>query len=189
MPRFNPLGFFAIFAVGVLAAGLQVRLAKLRHWLFDAVTLGALFCAGWAMADHMAAGQAEGWGLLDVPYGFPVFPLAVGVALLAAPSGRIVGRTLDNPPVRYTARISFGIYVWHVLVIEVVRQNWYPAFYNGGTETLGAWLLVSGAVIGITVLIAHVSYNALEAPVIAWARGLEQRRARPAGSAAAGSMP
>ena len=35
--------------------------------------------------------------------------------------------------------------------------------------------------IGATILIAHVSYNVLEAPIIAWARGREKNKP-PAGA-------
>ena len=190
MPRFNPIGFFTIFAIGALAAGIQVRWANARNWLFDALAIIGLGAAAWTMASYMQRGQGEGWGLFNVPYGFPVFPLAVALALAAAPSSRIVGWLLDNPAARYIAKISFGIYVWHFLVIEVVRQNWYGRLYHGGVEVFSEWLMVGAAVIGITVLIAHVSYNALEAPVINWARGLEKRRpSQPAEPAPAGWTP
>jgi peptidoglycan/LPS O-acetylase OafA/YrhL len=118
----------------------------------------------------------EGWGLYNIPYGFPWFPLGVAMVLGAAPSSKLVGWLLDNPAARYVAKISFGIYVWHFLVIEVIRRNWYERFLHGGVEQFGDWLLLSAAVIGITFLIAHVSYNALEAPIIAWARTREKRR-------------
>lgn len=190
MPRFNPIGFFTIFAIGALAAGLQVRWAATRHWVFDLLTLVGLGLAAWSMADHMG-GPGEGWGLFNVPYGFPLFPLAIGLALMAAPSSRLAGFVLDTPPITYIARISFGIYVWHFLVIEVVQRNWYQRFYHGGTQDLGEWLLVSAAVTAVTFLIAHVSYNVLEAPIIAWARGLEKKRgdAPPAEAAPAGWTP
>ena len=29
-----------------------------------------------------------------------------------------LGRLVDNPFARYTARISFGIYIWHYLLLE-----------------------------------------------------------------------
>jgi peptidoglycan/LPS O-acetylase OafA/YrhL len=185
MPRFNPIGFFAIFAIGALAAAVQVRWAALKNWTFDLLALAGLAGAAWSMAGYVEGGIGEGWGLFNVPYGFPTFPLSIALTLAAAPSSRIAGWLLDNPAARYIARISFGIYVWHFLVIEVVRQNWYPRFFHGGTEMFGEWLMVSAAVTGITVLIAHVSYNVLEAPVIAWARGLEKRQPAAAPAAAA----
>ena len=180
MPRFNPVGFFTVFALGALVGGVQVRWAQYRTWLFDALTVAGLAGAGWVMWSH--AGRAtEGWGLFGVPYGFPLFPLAVALALAAAPSSRIAGWLLDNPPARYVARISFGIYVWHFLIIEIIRYNWFPRLFYGGVDDFGEWLLASGVVIGITILIAHVSYNVLEAPIIAWARAREKRKP-PAGA-------
>jgi peptidoglycan/LPS O-acetylase OafA/YrhL len=176
MPRFNTIGFFAIFAIGALAGGVQVRFAQVRSWLFDLLVIVGFAVAIWSMGLYVRSGITEGWGLYNIPYGFPWFPLGVATVLGAAPSSKLVGWLLDNPAARYVAKISFGIYVWHFLVIEVIRRNWYERFFHGGVEQFSDWLLLSAAVIGITFLIAHVSYNALEAPIIAWARTREKRR-------------
>ncbi len=66
--------------------------------------------------------------------------------------------------------------MYFFLVIEVIRHNWYERFFHGGVQEFNDWLLLSAAVIGVTFLIAHVSYNALEAPIIAWARTREKGR-------------
>jgi peptidoglycan/LPS O-acetylase OafA/YrhL len=176
MPRFNTIGFFAIFAIGTLAGGLQVRFARLKNWLFDVLVIVGFAVAIWGMAPYVRTGITEGWGLYSIPYGFPSFPVGVAVILFAAPSSKLVGWLLDNPATRYIAKISFGIYVWHFLVIEIIRRNWYERFFHGGVQDFSDWMLLSAAVIGITFLIAHVSYNALEAPIIAWARRREKRR-------------
>jgi peptidoglycan/LPS O-acetylase OafA/YrhL len=176
MPRFNTIGFFAIFAIGALAGGLQVRFARMKNWLFDVFVIVGFAVAIWSMARYVRTNITEGWGLYNIPYGFPWFPVGVAVVLCAAPSSKFVGWLLDNPAARYVAKISFGVYVWHFLVIEVIRRNWYERLFHGGVQAFNDWLLLSAAVIGITFLIAHVSYNTLEAPIIAWARAREKRR-------------
>ncbi len=97
MPRYNPLGFFAMFAIGSLAAGLQVRWAKVRSWSFDAVSVVAIGLAVWVFIRHMPARDPSGFGWLGIPYAFPWFVLTVALFLAAAPSSRIVGAWLDNP--------------------------------------------------------------------------------------------
>ena len=174
MPRFNPIGFFAIFALGALAAGVQVQLAQWRHWAFDVIGLLAVFAAGWVMASHIG-GLNEGFGLLGIPYGFPAMPLAIGVALVALPSSLLAGRLLDNPVSRYVADISFGIYIWHFLVIGLLNRLVPPAFDSSGEDAWTIWLWSAGATLVISFLVATLSFYLLERPAVRWARGLEGR--------------
>jgi peptidoglycan/LPS O-acetylase OafA/YrhL len=175
MPRFNPIGFFAIFALGALAAGVQVRLAGLRHWLFDVLGLLAIAVIGWLMAAHMG-GLTEGFGFLGVPYGYPWMPLAAGLALVALPSSALVGRLLDNRVSRFIAQISFGIYIWHFLVIGLMARLLPPSFQTGGEQGWSIWLWSSAAAIVVSIVVATLSFHLLEQPMVRWARGLEPRK-------------
>tara|TARA_R110002020_G_scaffold41276_40_gene121803 strand:- start:6503 stop:7666 length:1164 start_codon:yes stop_codon:yes gene_type:complete len=177
MPRFNPIGFFAIFALGALASGVQVKLARWRHWGFDALGLAAVVAAGWVMASHIG-GLNEGFGFLGIPYGFPAMPLAIGVALVALPSSMLAGRLLDNGVTRYIANISFGIYIWHFLVIGLLARLVPPAFNSSGDDAWTIWLWSAGATIAISFVVATASFYLLERPVVSWARGLEGRVGR-----------
>lgn len=175
MPRFNPFAFFAMFAVGSLAAGLQVMLARWRNLLFDLLSIAGLALMVWCFVIQARARGTEGYGWLDVPYGFPWFELAAALVLAVTPSSVFVGRILDNPATRYLAQISFGIYVWHYLVMDLVKVAWAPNFANFRMTDLTQFVVVSLIAVGITVLIAHLSYRWLERPVIDWARGRERR--------------
>jgi peptidoglycan/LPS O-acetylase OafA/YrhL len=180
MPRFNPIGFFAIFALGALAAGVQVRLAALRHWVFDLLGLLAVAAAGWLMAAHVG-GLTEGFGFLGIPYGYPWMPLAIGVALVALPSSVLSGRLLDNRVSRFVAEISFGIYIWHFLIIGLMARLLPPSFQTGGEGGWSIWLWSSAVAITLSVVVATLSFHLLEQPMVRWARGLEQRqRLKPA---------
>jgi peptidoglycan/LPS O-acetylase OafA/YrhL len=177
MPRFNPVGFFAIFALGALAAGVQVRLATLRHWAFDVLGMLAVTGAAWVMAAHIG-GLNEGFGLLGIPYGYPWMPLAIGVALVALPSSVLAGRLLDNRVSRFIAEISFGIYIWHFLVIGLMARLLPPAFRTNDENGWTIWLWSSAGAIAISFVVAKVSFHALERPMVRWARGLEGRIGR-----------
>jgi peptidoglycan/LPS O-acetylase OafA/YrhL len=174
MPRFNPIGFFAIFALGALAAGVQVRLEALRHWLFDLLGLSAIGGAAWLMAAHVG-GLTEGFGWLGIPYGYPWMPLAVGVALVALPSSALVGRLLDNRLARFVAEISFGIYIWHFLIIGLMARLLPPSFQTGGEGGWGIWIWSSAVAIALSVVVATLSFHLLEQPMVRWARQLEKR--------------
>ncbi|MET3896533.1 peptidoglycan/LPS O-acetylase OafA/YrhL [Devosia sp. UYZn731] len=174
MPRINPFSMFAIFAIGALTGGLQVRLARYRHGLFDALALLALMATGWTIWQVFLVGSVESFAFLDVPYAFPWLPLALGTMLAVTPSTVLIGLLLDNRAVRYLAQISFGIYVWHYLAIELIAKFVFPQLLLGAHDQT---LFITGtlAVIAISIFIADLSYRKLERPVINWARGLEKK--------------
>ncbi len=175
MPMFNPFSLFAIFAIGALAGGCQVLVRGIRHWLADAVMgMALLFAAIMALAGTAAFGpHAYGW--LLVPYAFPTVPLALGVVLAAGPSSRILGLLLDNRVSRYVARVSFGIYIWHFPILELVRVIWDPQFANGSETSITQFVVTSMIALVCTFVVATASFYALEQPVIRWARKLESR--------------
>ncbi len=177
MPRFNPIGFFAIFAVGALAAGVQVQLAGRRHWGFDLA--GVLAIVGMGVLMSMGVGElTEGFGWLGVPYAFPWMPLLVGVALVALPGSVAAGRKLDARPVRFIAEISFGIYIWHFLIMWLIERVVPGSFETSGPLGWSTWLITGALVIGLTLVVATVSFRVLERPVVEWARRLEPRLRR-----------
>lgn len=172
-PNYSPFGFYAIFCIGALAAGVQVRLPKLRSGWFDLVALGGF---GGVLAS-LAYGfpVADAFGLASVPYGFPWFPLAIATILVAVPSSVTVHRLTEIAPVAYVARVSFGVYVWHYFLMEIVRVLWEPGFVYWGMTNTYAWAWISLAVVVLSFFIATLSYALLEEPIIRWARGLERR--------------
>lgn len=175
MPRYNPLGFFAIFALGSLAAGVQVFWRQRRGWRFDALALLGLGVA-LVMAATNGRDVTEGYGLFGVPYGFPWFPVAIGLVLAAAPSSVVFGRIVDNRVSRFIAKISFGIYLWHFLIIELMIVLAPPSFAGSGADAWSVWLVSSAVLIGLSVVAGTLSYYLVERPVVAWARTLEKPR-------------
>jgi len=175
MPRYNPIGFFAIFGIGALAAGVQVMLAGRRHAAFDLIGIGAVLALGMIVGMHVG-GLSEGFGWLGIPYAFPAMPLATGVALVALSLSRHAGQMLDSPPVRFVARISFGIYIWHFLIMWLAPRVVPNAFNTGGPDGWTNWLLTSAGVIAVTLVVATASFYLVEQPAVRWARRLERLR-------------
>ena len=173
MPNFSPVGFFAVFALGALCAGIQVRLAHLRSLWFDLLALAGLAVAVGAIAARFP--DVDGFGMANIPYAFPWFPLGVGVMLCAIPSAVLLPRLTEVAPIAFLARISFGIYVWHFLLMESVRVLWVPNFGYWGMTSVSLWAMVSAAVVVAAIVVATLSYYCLEAPVLGWARRLERR--------------
>lgn len=184
MPRFNPIGFFAIFAVGSLAAGVQVLIQSRRGIGMDVIGGLAVLATALIMALNIG-GLTEGFGWLGIPYAFPVMPLAVGIALATLPSSIYLGRLLDNGLVHFVARISFGIYVWHFVVMWLIEKLVRGAFRTSGDDGWETWLQTSAAVLVITTIIATLSFYLLEQPAVRWARKFERAdRREPAGAKA-----
>jgi peptidoglycan/LPS O-acetylase OafA/YrhL len=178
MPNFSPVGFFAVFALGALGAGIQVRLARLRSLWFDLLALAGLAVAVGAMAARFP--DVDGFGIANIPYAFPWFPLGVGVMLCTIPSAVLLPRLTETAPIAFLARISFGIYVWHFLLMESVRVLWVPNFGYWGMTSVSLWTVVSAAVVVAAIVVATLSYYRLEALVLGWARRLERRPDGPA---------
>ncbi|HTM78585.1 MAG TPA: acyltransferase, partial [Devosia sp.] len=177
MPQINPFSMFAIFAIGALAGGLQVRLSQRRNGLFDGLAALALAVTCWVIWQVLLGRSVESYGWLGVPYAYPGLPLALGAFLAVTPSTMLVGKALDNGVVRFLAQISFGIYVWHYVVLELVLRLGVPG--QGSARFVAGSLLV----IACSIAVATLSFRYLESPVIRWARWLEGERGAPPHSA------
>lgn len=175
MPKFNPIGFFVFFAMGSLAAGLSVLWNRGRTLFADALALVGLALAIAQLWPTRMPRLPEAYGWLQMPYAFPMFHLGIGLALLAFPHSRYLGAILDNPPVRYFAKVSFGIYIWHMLVIELTRALVDSNYKWGGIRDTNSWLLFSGLVVSVTLIVASASWYLLEKPVLERAAHLGKR--------------
>ncbi|OZM71898.1 acyltransferase [Amycolatopsis antarctica] len=94
---------------------------------------------------------------------------------------RLMDGTLDNPPMRFLGRISYGIYLWHLIPITLWLEqgNLFGNVPLSSPElrgTIGFWALLIPTVIG-TVIAAALSYYLLERPIARWARRRQDRRA------------
>lgn len=174
MPRYNPFAFFAMFALGALAAGIQVQLAQKRGPLFDLLSLAALAGLIVIFAQQIDAQGTEAYGLFNIPHTFPLLQIVAALFLAFTPSSQFIGAALDNPVTRYIARISFGLYVWHYVVLELFRRFGIKDIDHGQMTDPLRMALVSAAIIAVSVAIAHASFYLLENPIIRWARRLEQ---------------
>lgn len=172
-PNYNPAAFYAMFAVGALAAGIQVRVASLRSIWFDAVALAGLALAVASLALNYPVSDA--YGFAGIPYGFPWFPLGVATILCAMPSAVLLPRLTETRPIAYVAQVSFGIYVWHYLLMEIVRVLWENDYVYWGMRDVGAWAWISLAVVVASFVIASLSYRYIEEPIIRRARAAEKR--------------
>ncbi len=178
MPRYNPIGFFAIFAIGVLAAGIQTIVPARRSVIYDIIGALAIAMGAWQLPQSIG-GAAEGYAWLGIPYQFPLLPLAVAAALCTLPQSQLLARLLDNSLSRYIATVSFGVYVWQDIVLTMMQKLLPWTFGTGSDDVLGGWISSSLVATVIIFAIGTLSYLLLERPVMRWARARENRMTRP----------
>lgn len=173
MPNYNPFGFFGHFSFGILAAGITVAVYKnSEKWLefkrknmFDIIGLTALigsFILLWFMKDK----PEFGYSLQNQPYFFPFYQLLAATALAVFPHTNFIGRILDNSFFRYTAKVSFGLYLWHDLYIYVVSNLVVNEYRFMGMASIEDWSIISIAIIIASYITATLSYKFIEMPII-----------------------
>jgi peptidoglycan/LPS O-acetylase OafA/YrhL len=72
-------------------------------------------------------------------------------------------------PLVYLGKISYGIYMYHMIADYAVRQA-FTMSHLDGKENLALVLLYGAAVLGIAVVIAHLSYRYVESYFLALGR-------------------
>ncbi len=139
LPAKNPLGLFAHFLFGSLVAGLLVRWPKTvtadaltSKRLFNAFDLISVACLFGLAVDVYpevipvaAVGRIVNAGYVwYMFYNWPLFPALVTGLLFALHHSRGLGRLLDNRAFAWTAKLSYGIYLWHMVVLELFVRHW-----------------------------------------------------------------
>ncbi len=148
-------------ASGALLAAWRCRTAGLPRWLrLGWPTLAAAFFAlQWFGPTPENPVQEWGrWLLLEV---LPLAPLVVVVASCSSGLGGYCGRFLDLSPLQALGRVSYGVYLYHnmVLALAVMSQPWIPL--NVSEQGPGRFLVVGTA----TVIVASMSWLAFEKPL------------------------
>ncbi|MBA9084570.1 peptidoglycan/LPS O-acetylase OafA/YrhL [Fontibacillus solani] len=141
-------------------------IAKLQKTgLFDLLSAGSLIFSGlfiW-IARHL---PEFSWSIQHQPFYFPFFTLIIGCFLTAVPFSRWIGKGVDNPFFRYTANVSFGLYIWHNLIITLLSMYWIEDFHYMGVAQLDRWIWISLGVLAVSYSIASLSYFVLEKPIL-----------------------
>ncbi|MDB5563184.1 MAG: acyltransferase, partial [Hyphomicrobiales bacterium] len=115
----------------------------------------------------------ESFGWLGLPYDFPFFQLGIVLALLALPHARYLPKITESPPVVYIAKISFGIYIWHFLILELMRQDFAPTYGYAGISDTGYWATLTLIALALAIIAGSLSWHFIESPALRWAKKFE----------------
>jgi peptidoglycan/LPS O-acetylase OafA/YrhL len=161
-------GFFAHYALGVLAAGLlafRQRRTREVSFAFDGLAMIGLIGVIGLMWTGRYWGDFD-FGFQGQPYRYPLFALCIALLLVTLPFSRLLGRGLDNRFFRYTAKVSFGLYIWHYLILELIRLLHNSEYRYAGIRDLPYLLIVSLVALGLAYLMAGLSYRHIESPFL-----------------------
>jgi peptidoglycan/LPS O-acetylase OafA/YrhL len=114
---------------------------KTNPWLGSAVGFGAVLAGSALVEASGAVGTVPGYALVGA-----------GCALVVV---SVVGLPAPPRPVLHLGRISYGLYVYHVLATELVLRQ-----FRGGSPAL----YLCGAIIGLlaTIAVSEASYRLYE---------------------------
>lgn len=157
-PTYNPFLFWLHFLLGAVAGGVIIYFEEKKSHIFaDAVILlsfGLLFGFLWKI--RWAEDWAYSWP--HGPYHFPIVPLLLAGILMLLPFTQYIGRILDNRIFTWIATLSYSLYLFHMLVITVLRRYFFTDvqlwFYN--------WLIFSILTLVLSLGISWIVWKYLE---------------------------
>ena len=124
LPYWNIGSFFTQFLLGSMAALVVVHLKSKQvraTMFFDAGAILAVVASAWLVLERLNPGAPD--ALTDQPYVAPYFALLMAAAITFASQSVYVSRILDNRLFAWLAKLSFGIYLWLVVVIEIISRK------------------------------------------------------------------
>jgi len=171
LPYWNVDSFFSQFLCGSLAALIIVVLnsrgiAKSHNFDLSAVLFAlAAICL---VAYRLQPGAPDNF--TKQPYVSPFYAILMAGVLVSASLSKYVSRILDNKLFRWIAKLSFSIYLWHMVIIEIIQRKFLSKYvYYGLTDTL-QWVILSSLVLLAAISIAATSWKFLESPILKSAR-------------------
>ena len=178
LPYWNISTFFTQFLIGSLAALVIVHLRSTETKptrIFDFAFIATAIQAIILVVSRLTPGWEDSF--TQQPYLSPFFAIFMAGLLVFASHSKYVSRVLDNRLFSWLAKLSFGIYLWHAVVIEVIARKFVASYVFSGLNDVWQWLFISAIVFGSAIAIAALSWRLLESPILKAVRGAKRSEA------------
>ncbi|MBN1959897.1 MAG: acyltransferase family protein [Deltaproteobacteria bacterium] len=169
MPNINPVALFAHFSIGVIAAAIAIKLTNINHLnkkvlskkvadFISTILIVVIAILLWNLRHT----ETFSFSLQQQPYFFPVLTILFAVLLIFIGRSGVVGKLLDNKFFRFTAKISFGLYLWHHLVSYLIVHYYLHTYYEIGVRDYKLWVTASLILLITSYIIATLLYYFFE---------------------------
>jgi len=178
IPYWNISTFFCQFLIGSFAALVIVHLRSTQtksSLRFDFTFIAAAVAAIVLVVSRLTPGTPDSF--THQPYVSPFFALLMAVLLVSGSHSAYLSRALDNRLFSWIAKLSFGIYLWHFVVIEVIARLFIKNYVYFGLKDVWQWMLLSALVLVAATAIAAASWRLLESPILQAVRRRSASRA------------
>ncbi len=173
LPYWNLDSFFTQFLCGSIAALAIIAFRASgtdKSRIFDFSAGIFAIAAVVLVATRLQPGNPDSF--TKQPYVAPFYSLSMAGLLVCAAMSKHLYKILDNGLFRWIAKLSFSVYLWHLVIIEIIARKFLPNYvFYGLTNTL-QWVFISCLVLSGSILIAATSWRFLESPILKSARKL-----------------
>jgi hypothetical protein len=180
LPYWNLASFFTQFLLGACAA-LYIANKKSKGTKasrkYDWLTATGILLAFVLIETRLTPGVPD--AITRQPYISPVYAALVAFALANVPFSKYISEFLEKKFFKRVATLSFGLYLWHYMIMQILQVKMDPSYYYYGTMDVGHWADTSVIVIAITYVLAALSWKIYESPILKWSRSnIAKREAR-----------
>jgi peptidoglycan/LPS O-acetylase OafA/YrhL len=159
-PIYNPFLFGLHFLVGAILGGIieyMKRCAFTKKIIFDFVGILSFFFLGYFLWQIRESGDWD-YSWPHGPYHFPFTMVGIVWLIISLPYSRYLGKFLDNQIFLFIAKISYTLYIFHALVIVMLRKYVFTDIQLWWMS----WGLLSIIVLFFSILIAWWTHRYIE---------------------------
>jgi len=170
----NAVVLFAHFLVGMIAADIYLSRPPAstvkRFNIYDTLVVTATLIIGISLLAHINLP-----GLAHMHYGWPTFPVLIGVLLISLPKSAFCGRWIEGRFMMITATLSYGFYIWHIPILTGLKMLW-PNTPDGRIAFFPVFVLVA---LLCTYSTAWISYRLVGRPALTFMRQRDSKPLQP----------
>ena len=181
LPYWNVVSFFSQFLIGALAALMIAKLNngplnknplnksdKGKKLYFDGGAILLIIAAIALVGARLTPGAPDAF--TRQPYLSPFYALLMALALVAVSQSVFLFKIVDNRFFVWVSQISFGVYLWHQVVQNILQRSFKENYVYFGVTDLKEWGLLSAVIIVVAFAIATLSWKFFEKPILNAAR-------------------